>query len=535
MTTATQQPRWGMVVDLNRCVGCQTCTIACKHANDTLPGVQWRSVLDVEHGTFPDVQREFLVVGCQHCAEPSCVPVCPSGATAQRADGMVTMDYDLCIGCGYCAVSCPYQARSIVHEQRWYYGVETLQEMAVAHDERIGVAQKCTFCIERVDEGLALGHKPGVDLDYSPACAASCVASAIHFGDFNDPQSNISRLVAGNASFQMHAELGNDPQIKYLYELDATPGRLPAAADLDDSVLGDPAQPLTGKRQTFWDFRAAMNFILGGMGSGLAALSTAGYFLWDLPQASLLQSYLLSAVLMATGLTFVFMEIGRKLRFLHVLFRPHSSWMTREAYVAGLYYVALLLDWIWPRDWLHVVIGIAAAGFLYSQARILQAAKGIPAWRVPIIPWMLCSSGLLEGTGWYTFRHAINPAAVPIGPELMGLGMLLAVCSGTLWSTYRSTAKVRGIPPLARAVLDRTHPYLIWIGYALPLAGFTILFAFHSSLLYMLSGLAAIAGGAIWKFMVVARASFQQGFSLPRLPQRGSGTRAGPVQKQFVK
>ena len=96
--TADTPPRWGMVIDVNRCVGCQSCTIACKHTNDTPPGVQWRRVLDVEQGEFPDVERVFLVVGCQHCAEPSCVPVCPTGATRQRDDGLVTMDYDLCIG-----------------------------------------------------------------------------------------------------------------------------------------------------------------------------------------------------------------------------------------------------------------------------------------------------------------------------------------------------------------------------------------------------------------------------------------------------
>ena len=535
MSTAPQLPRWGMVVDLNRCVGCQTCTIACKHANDTLPGVQWRSVLDVEHGTFPDVQREFLVVGCQHCAEPPCVPVCPTGATAQRADGMVTMDYDLCIGCAYCAVSCPYQARTIVHDQKWYYGMETTQEQAVAHSDRLGVAQKCTFCVERVDEGLALGRSPGVDLDYTPACAASCIAEAIHFGDFNDPRSNISRLVADNASFQMHAELGTDPQIKYLYELPTTPGRDPTEEDLDDSILGDPSQPLVGKRQTFWDYRAAMNFILGGMGSGFAFLSMAGYFFWDLSQAALLDIYVLAGVLMATGLTFVFLEIGRKLRFLHVLLRPHSSWMSREAYVAGLFYLALLLDWLWPRVWLHVVIGIAAVAFLYCQARILYAAKGIPAWRAPLIPWMICSSGLLEGLGCYALWHGFEPATIPFVPELLGLGMLLAIASGTLWSAYRGTAKARGIPPLARAVLDRINPYLVWIGYALPLAGFTVLYTLApgSWLLYLLTGLTAVLGGAIWKFIVVTRASYQQGFSLPRLPQRGSGNRAAPVRSEY--
>ena len=139
----TSQPpkRYGMTVDVNRCVGCQTCTIACKHANDTPPGVQWRSVLDVEQGDYPDVQRFFLVVGCQHCADPPCVPVCPTGATAQRDDGLVTMDHDLCIGCAYCAVACPYQARTIVHEDTHYFGTKTRQEEQTAHPERIGTSR----------------------------------------------------------------------------------------------------------------------------------------------------------------------------------------------------------------------------------------------------------------------------------------------------------------------------------------------------------------------------------------------------------
>ena len=174
--------RWGMVIDLNRCVGCQTCTAACKHQNDTTPGVQWRRVLDVEHGRFPDVQRLFLVTGCQHCANPPCVPVCPTGATRQRDDGLVTVDYNRCIGCGSCAVACPYQARTIAHETPWYSGTETVQERHVAHAERIGVAQKCTFCVAKVDDAKSRGLTPGVDLEVTPACAASCITTAIHFG-----------------------------------------------------------------------------------------------------------------------------------------------------------------------------------------------------------------------------------------------------------------------------------------------------------------------------------------------------------------
>ena len=192
-----------MTIDINRCVGCQTCTIACKHANDTDPGVQWRSVLDVETGKFPNVERLFLVTGCQHCAEPSCVPVCPTGATKQRADGLVTMDYDICIGCAACAVACPYQARTIVHDKVPYFDEMTIQDDAVRHEDRYGVAQKCTFCISRVDDGLDAGLTPGVDHEATPACASSCITQAIQFGDFNDPDSNVSRLTADKKYFQM--------------------------------------------------------------------------------------------------------------------------------------------------------------------------------------------------------------------------------------------------------------------------------------------------------------------------------------------
>ena len=394
--------RWGMVVDLNRCVGCQTCTIACKHANDTPPGVQWRSVLDVERGSYPDVGRLFLVTGCQHCAEPPCVPVCPTGATRQRADGLVMMDYRTCIGCGYCAVACPYQARTIVHDQTWYYGgAPTVQERQTAHDERIGVANKCTFCVERIDEAADLGLTPGIDLEYTPACAASCIAQAIHFGDFADRASNVSRLAAENANFQMHAELGTDPQIRYLYEVSgSTPGQAAEAGDLDDAALSDPGNPLVGRRQIFWDARAAMNFTLGGMASGLivaAFLAWLAGILADAP--ALLAAYAVGAVFMAIGLFFVFLEIGRKLRFLYVLLRPQSSWMTRETYAVALIYPALLLDMAMPHAMLHGLVAAAAAAFLYCQAKILHDGKGIPAWRAPLIPAMLVATGLLEGTG----------------------------------------------------------------------------------------------------------------------------------------
>ena len=210
--------RWAMVADLRRCVGCQTCTAACKQANATPPGVQWRRVVDLEVGEYPDVKRAFVPVGCMHCDDPPCMHVCPSTATRKRPDGIVTIDYDLCIGCGYCAVACPYQARFKVDKATFAYGGPTESETQTFHPKQLGVATKCTFCVERIDAGVAKALKPGVDPEATPACVNSCIAQALHFGDVEDPESNVSQLLAENQFFRMHEELGTGPRFYYLWD-----------------------------------------------------------------------------------------------------------------------------------------------------------------------------------------------------------------------------------------------------------------------------------------------------------------------------
>ena len=543
-------PRYGMVVDLNRCVGCQTCTIACKHHNDTPPGVQWRRVLDVEQGEYPDVERLFLVTGCQHCANPPCVPVCPTGATRQRADGLVTMDYDTCIGCGYCAVACPYQARTIAHEREWYFGAPSRQEERVFHEERVGVASKCTFCVDKIDEAAGSpGVVPGLDLESTPACAASCIAQALHFGDFADPDSNVSRLAEENAHFQMHAELGTDPQIRYLYEVPATtPGRDREAADFGDARRSDPNDPLVGERQTFWDVRAAMNFILGGMSSGLAVAACVVWALGGMPDAVLPWFLAAAAVGMGVGLAFVFAEIGRKARFLYVLRRPQSSWMTRETYAVAVFYPAVAADLVWPSPALHAVAALAAGAFLFCQGRILHAGKGVPTWRIGLVPWMLVAAGLHEGValtalglaalGLAGFGGAAGagldgtllPFAIPAG--LAGAGVLLAAANAALWTAYRREARKAGVGPLARRDLDAIAGRMRWIGHLAPAALFAAATAPFAAAVFagVAAGACTLAGGVLWKYTLVTRACHQQGFALPRLPRRGSGARAAPVR-----
>jgi phenylacetyl-CoA:acceptor oxidoreductase subunit 1 len=207
-----------MVIDLRRCVGCQTCTIACKQEHGLPAGYQWRFVADCEVGEYPDVRRVFLPMQCMHCAEPPCVPVCPTGASRQRLDGIVWVAYDACVGCGYCAVACPYHARHLMHDTPSYFAQPTPAETATAHPERRGVMTKCTFCKERIETGRAHGLRPGVDAEATPVCAVACIAEAILFGDLDDPTSRVAQLVFERRAVPLLPECGTSPSVYYVVE-----------------------------------------------------------------------------------------------------------------------------------------------------------------------------------------------------------------------------------------------------------------------------------------------------------------------------
>lgn len=215
--------RYAMVADLRRCVGCQTCTAACKQANATPPGVQWRRVIDLEVGTYPQVSRVFVPTGCQHCSDPPCEEVCPTTATYRRDDGIVSIDYDKCIGCGYCATACPYDARYKVESVEYAYGDAPMAHEAKRFDPRlIGVAQKCTFCADTVDAGRERGLTPGVDAAATPACVNACISRALVFGDVDDPASPISQLLASTRHFRMHEDAGTNPGFYYIWDKEGT-------------------------------------------------------------------------------------------------------------------------------------------------------------------------------------------------------------------------------------------------------------------------------------------------------------------------
>ncbi len=197
--------RYGMVIDLKRCIGCYGCVAACRAEKATSKGIQFARVQKLEWGKYPSVKRVSLPLLCMHCKEPPCLDVCPTGATKKRDDGIVWIDKDLCIGCRYCMQACPYAARSFHDEEVNYFGEhKTPFEEAGSPKHRLNTVEKCDFCLERVDRGL------------EPACVANCITKARIFGDLDDPESEPSRLIRDRGGAPLNPENGTEPSVFYL-------------------------------------------------------------------------------------------------------------------------------------------------------------------------------------------------------------------------------------------------------------------------------------------------------------------------------
>jgi molybdopterin-containing oxidoreductase family iron-sulfur binding subunit len=199
---ASSKVRWGLLIDTTKCAaGCTGCVSACQQENGWSGGgvptdPQW--IRKIEIKAIATGRAASLPVMCQHCAEPPCVDVCPTGASFKRADGIVLVDRHRCIGCRYCMMACPYKARSFVHEP------VTAQKPEVPRGK--GCVEGCTLCVQRVDAGR------------QPACVDACAAlghGAMLFGDLNDPASDIARRVRTLATTQLRADLKLDVGVRY--------------------------------------------------------------------------------------------------------------------------------------------------------------------------------------------------------------------------------------------------------------------------------------------------------------------------------
>jgi len=213
--------KWGMVIDLNRCVSCYACMLACKQEHSLPPGIYWNRILVGETGKYPTPTKQLYPVLCNHCEEAICVKVCPTGATTKREDGIVVIDYDKCVGCRYCLVSCPYQQRSFYDDDdKEYFPGQGLTPLEIIGRElnplKRGTVVKCNFCLERIERGLKAGLKPGEDRDATPACVVICPSKARYFGDLDDPVSNVSILIKEKKAAPLHTEFGTQPSVYYI-------------------------------------------------------------------------------------------------------------------------------------------------------------------------------------------------------------------------------------------------------------------------------------------------------------------------------
>jgi phenylacetyl-CoA:acceptor oxidoreductase subunit 2 len=267
--------------------------------------------------------------------------------------------------------------------------------------------------------------------------------------------------------------------------------------------------------QTNWDFRAALNFIFGGAGAGLLVLVAFSGLAGDALRAEIV----LGMGLIGAGLISVWFEIGRPLRALHVGFNPFTSWMTRESFAAGaVFALGLSAAWLGSQA-LAQAAGLAALVFAYCQGRLLQGAKGIPAWRVPALAWLIFTTALAEGAGLFVVLAALfdTPAR-----GVLAYFSLALVARALAWSIYRgSVAKSAARPALA--ALDRAGKILIQFGTIAPLALLLLgLFAPDvARIALLLAGVGALATGWQFKFVLITRAAYNQGFALPHLPVRG--------------
>lgn len=198
--------RYGMLIDLTKCVGCNACTVACRNHNGTPSGVSLHKIMKYEVGKFPHSKMKFLPMPCMQCENAPCEKACPIGATVKRPDGIVEVLADQCMGCRGCVTACPYDARQFVWEIKNYYeqAPVTLFEKKRHKEYQQGTVVKCTFCLNRLEKGL------------EPACVTTCPSQCRVFGDLDDPSSELSKAIAAGNARPFREDLETNPSVYYI-------------------------------------------------------------------------------------------------------------------------------------------------------------------------------------------------------------------------------------------------------------------------------------------------------------------------------
>lgn len=376
--------RYGFVIDNRKCIGCHSCTVACKTENRVPLGVNRTWVKYVEKGKFPHTRRFFQVSRCNHCENPPCVEICPVKAMYKRRDGIVDFNPARCVGCKACMQACPYDAIYV--------------------DPERSTAAKCHLCAHRIETGML------------PACAAVCPEHAIVCGDLDDPQGEIAQIVARQTVRVRKPEQGTKPKVFYIDSDEST--MTPTAARHEGFYMWAERNPQNGNRVAVyapdspllqkdtlaaydvahtrpWDWQVPVYFWMKSVGSGLFAVPAIGLALGRMSLNPLRDVVLSTLALICMGLTVVLLisDLSRRDRFLSVLTSAQwKSWLSKGALFLVLYSVLcalLLLGTVTGYVtlchfllWLTVLTGVAVAGY---TAFLFGQCEGRDLWQSPLL------------------------------------------------------------------------------------------------------------------------------------------------------
>lgn len=425
---------FGFIIDNRKCIGCHACTVACKSEHQVPIGVNRTWVKYIEKGEFPDTRRLFSVMRCNHCADAPCVEICPVTALYTRSDGIVDFDNRRCIGCKACTQACPYDA------------------LYMHPDEH--TAAKCNYCAHRTDIGL------------EPACVVVCPEHAIISGDMDNPNTEISKLLARETVSVRKQEKGTNPKLFYI---DGDRISLnPTATEIEDNYMWSSQATGVGhfakyaeeriaksplqeeiKKQNFvqieprqkkarrvydapskgvlWSWEVSAYILTKAIAAGAFFLPIFGDYLFFTvpPEVKQLGAVIAMIFLAVTGVLLI-MDLGRPDRFLNVLFRPQfKSWLSRGAYIITAYggiltlwLIASYFNWelvlkiIEPIGIILALLTAIYTAFLFAQA------KGRDFWQSPMLGLHMIIHSLMAG-------FAVFLIALPILNVNIGFRMVL--------------------------------------------------------------------------------------------------------------
>ena len=496
-------PNYGFAIDLRKCIGCHACTIACKAEHQIPVGVNRCWVKTVEKGGFPDTRRFFFPVLCNQCTDAPCVRICPTNALFKRRDGIVDLNGQSCIGCRACMEACPYDQLFI--------------------DPNTHTAEKCNFCANRVENRLL------------PACVSVCPTECRIFGDLEDPESEVARIVQREAFALRKPEKGTGPKIFYLgaeesairpeaatrplYYREGQVHLRPAGAPDADPAHPDAARvDYDVPHEKPWGVDMVLYLIFKAIATGAMALSAILWWMGFDGPLTTIGGPVLSLVFVSLTAVVLVIDLERPERFYYILTRSNwRSWLVWGAYfltahgalsaawlVAGWFAWDGLLDVMVVPVVIVAVLATSYTGFLFAQG------LGRDLWQGPSAAFdLIAQSGAAGAASLLIAAVLMGPSGVTAAPVLGGalVGSLLVHLTILTFEHLLAPSPTRHHELAVRTILRGPYARLFW-GLAVGAGGLLpvmLLGLAGTSLatVTILSAVLALAGGAAWEYIWV--------------------------------